>query len=311
MSPRLSVGLPVYNGADFLQQALDSLLGQTFGDFELIISDNASTDGTTDICREWARADRRVRYIRQPRNIGATGNHNAVAAEATGELFKWAAHDDRYAPDLLQSCVTALDHRPDVVAAHAWTATIGDDGEIRERIRYTLSTASPEPAERFRSMLFDVGGDDAYAVVRADVMRRVLPYGSYYRADRTIVAALALHGPFYQVPDWLFFRRDHPDRATRTTTVRSWCATMDPQRADRWRHPMPRLLAEYLGGYLTALRTAPLTAAERRACYAQLGRWVLSRSWPHRLRKQSEPRPEVVPWPPSTPAEGLVLGGSE
>lgn len=116
--PRLSIGLPVYNGEEYLAESLDALLGQTYGDFELVISDNASTDGTQDICREYAARDARIRYLRQPRNIGATPNHNQVFAECRGELFKWASHDDLYGRDLLRRCVEALDARPEVILAH-------------------------------------------------------------------------------------------------------------------------------------------------------------------------------------------------
>ena len=107
--PRLSVGLPVYNGENFLAESLEAMLGQSYQDFELIISDNASTDGTGDICRRYARQDSRVRYIRQPLNIGLARNHNCLVAEARGELFKWASHDDLYARDLLERCVERTD----------------------------------------------------------------------------------------------------------------------------------------------------------------------------------------------------------
>src|ERR1700754_583434 len=100
-APRLSIGLPVYNSEDYLAESLEALLGQSFEDFELIISDNASTDGTADICRRYRGQDSRIRYIRQPRNIGGAPNHNFLVHEARGELFKWASHDDLYARDLL------------------------------------------------------------------------------------------------------------------------------------------------------------------------------------------------------------------
>ena len=101
--PRLTIGLPVYNGANYLAHSLDALLGQSFEDFELIISDNASTDDTPDICRRYEKQDSRVRYIRQPQNIGLAPNHNFTVELARGELFKWASHDDLYARDLLKS----------------------------------------------------------------------------------------------------------------------------------------------------------------------------------------------------------------
>jgi len=93
-NPKISIGMPVYNGAKYIREALDSLLGQTFTDFELIISDNASTDNTEAICREYAAKDERIRYIRQPHNLGASANFKFVLDEAQGEYFMWAAADD-------------------------------------------------------------------------------------------------------------------------------------------------------------------------------------------------------------------------
>src|SRR6516164_10769129 len=141
-APKLSVGLPVYNGENYLAEAIEALLGQSYEDFELIISDNASTDGTADICRRYEKQDSRIRYIRQPLNIGLAPNHNFVFRQARGELFKWASHDDLYARDLLKRCVDALDEFPHVVLAHSWTALIDDLGQLTEAIEYPLDTAS-------------------------------------------------------------------------------------------------------------------------------------------------------------------------
>ena len=107
-APRLSIGLPVYNGENYLAESIEALLGQSYQDFELIISDNASTDGTDGISRRYAKQDSRVRYIRHQRNIGLAPNHNFVFRQSRGEFFKWAASDDLYARDLLR----ALCRRP-------------------------------------------------------------------------------------------------------------------------------------------------------------------------------------------------------
>ena len=132
--PPLSIGLPVYNGEDYLGEALDALLGQTFGDFELIISDNASTDRTEEISREYAKRDSRVVYLRQPVNIGCAPNHNVLVDVARGELFKWASDDDLYAKDLLERCVEALNEHPELVLSHSYTAMIdpGRDGSAAD-----------------------------------------------------------------------------------------------------------------------------------------------------------------------------------
>ncbi|MFC9342602.1 glycosyltransferase family 2 protein [Streptomyces sp. NPDC057020] len=305
--PRLGIGLPVYNGEEYLAEALDALLGQTYEDFELVISDNASTDGTQDICRTYAARDPRIRYIRLTRNIGAAPNHNYVFTQCRGELFKWASHDDLYARDLLRRCVDALDERPDVILAHADQAVIDGEGRVKVPYDYTLATDSPRAPERFRSMLFEPGGDDFYGVMRADVLRRVKPHDSYHHADRTFVSEIGLHGPFHQVPELLYFRRDHPTRAERANpSKRSRCVNLDPRRAGPL-HPTPRLLAEYVWGFVAAIRRAPLSPADRRACYGHLVSWAASRSRPG-AGERVEDRAPVDPERLSVSLDAIVAG---
>ncbi|MET8472529.1 glycosyltransferase family 2 protein [Streptomyces sp. NPDC006422] len=305
--PRLSIGLPVYNGEEYLAESLDALLGQTYDDFELVITDNASTDRTQDICRDYAGRDQRIRYIRLPRNIGAAPNHNYVFTQCRGELFKWASHDDLYARDLLRRCVQALDEHPEVVLAHADQAVIDEDGKVKVPYAYTLNTDSPRAPERFRSMLFEPGGDDFYGVIRADVLRKVKPHDSYHHADRTFVAEIGLHGPFHQVPELLYFRRDHPTRAERANpSKRSRCVNLDPRRAGVL-HPTPRLLAEYVLGFVSAIRRAPLSSAERRACYTHLAAWATSRARPG-ARERVEDRAPVDPAQLDVNIDDLVAG---
>ena len=278
-TPRLSVGIPVYNGHDYLAASIESLLGQSYEDFELIISDNASTDDTADICRRYEKQDSRIRYFRQERNIGGAPNHNFLVGQARGELFKWASDDDLYARDLLKLCVEALDEHPDVILAHSWTAVIDASDTVTQAVRYGIATDSPSAPERFRSLLYEVGGDDDGGVTRMDVLRRATLLGSYHHSDRTMTAGIALFGPFYQVPDYLYFRRDHDDRAERAfKTVRHWCANLDPRRSDALRNPAIRLYAEYVWGYVNAIQEAPLTPADKRACYRHLAGWLASRA---------------------------------
>jgi glycosyltransferase involved in cell wall biosynthesis len=300
--PRLSVGLPVYNGANYLAESIESLLGQSFEDFELIISDNTSTDDTPDICRHYEKQDSRVRYVRQPHNIGLAPNHNFTVGQARGELFKWASHDDLYARDLLRYCIDALDQNPHVVLAHSWTAMIDSSGTVTKMVEYPLATASMSAPERFRSALFANGGDDTGGIIRTAVLRRTPLHGSYHHADRTVITEVGLYGPFYQIPDWLYFRRDHPERAERACpTMRSRCANMDPRRADRLRNPAARLYGEYVWAYVAAIRRAPLSAADRSECYRSLAQWAASRAWPGRT-KDSEPPASVAPRPVSVKA---------
>jgi len=311
--PRLSIGLPVYNGENYLAMSLEALLGQSYAEFELIISDNASTDATEQICRQYAASDPRIRYIRQARNLGAAVNHNFVFRESRGELFKWASHDDLYGRDLLARCVDALDEHPNVVLSHTSLAIIDGQDKITRGYDYRLATDSPHAPERFRSLLFALGGDDFYGIIRSDVLRKVTPHDSYHHADRTFVAEIALRGPFHQVPELLFFRRDHPTRAEQACpTTRSRCANMDPRRADRVWHPTARLHVEYVMGYIAAIRRSPLSSSERRACYSDLSDWLASRLGSGSSRRFGDQYQSVLTEPTvSVDAVDAIVAGRE
>jgi glycosyltransferase involved in cell wall biosynthesis len=314
--PRLSVGLPVYNGEKYICEAIDTLLAQTYGDFELIISDNASTDATEEICRTYVRQDPRVRYLRQPRNIGLSPNHNFVADQARGELFKWAAADDLYGPELLRSCVEALDKHPEAVLAHSWTAAVDAAGNVTQAYSYPLKTDSPRPPDRFRSFLFGCSGMfeapgsasrrlirvdhdgilracDEYGVIRTSVLRAVKPRGSYHDPDRILITELLLRGTFRIVPDWMYFRRDHDERA-HNSSLRENCAILDPRRASR-RNPAVRLLAEYYLGYVGAILRAPVPAADRRQCLRYLAVWLADHAAGAVLPRHLEPFTDDLP----------------
>jgi glycosyltransferase involved in cell wall biosynthesis len=300
--PRLSVGLPVFNGAKYIADSIEALLGQTYDDFELIISDNASTDSTPDICLDYAKSDKRIRFIRQRQNLGLAPNHNVVVDEARGEFFKWAAADDLYGRDLLKCCVEALDRYPDVVLAHSYEGVVDGDGNVAQAMKYPLATDASRPSDRFRSFLFGSSGlfdstdparpgmrrvdnvgilsfCDEYGVVRTAAMRSVAPLGSYHHSDRIVVCELALRGKFHITPEWLYFRRDTADRTYNVSSkVRTRCEILDPVRKNRLLHPTARLVGEYMLGYVGAIRRAPISAAEQRACLGHLARWGLDRS---------------------------------
>jgi len=278
--PRLTIGLPVYNGEKYLSESIESLLGQTYENFELVISDNASTDNTQSICRQYMEKDSRIRYIRQPRNIGLIPNENFITKQAKGEFFKLAAHDDLYASGLIKRCVDALDENREAVIAQGWEARIDADGAVTGGLYYSVVADSPSAPERFRSMLFDGWDDYTYGVIRTAALRRVHPVGSYHMADRTINVELSLQGPFCLIPEWLYFRRTHPEGTTTPYTVRTRCAYQDPRRANRFMHPAIRLYGEYFWGYISAINNASLSSADRLKCYGYFVRWLAARTLP-------------------------------
>ena len=172
-----------------------------------------------------------------------------------------------------------------MVLVHCWDALIDEDGEVLQVTPYVLDTANPSPSARLRSLLYTPGGNDFYGVIRTDALHRVGPHGTYYNADRTIVSALCLQGPFVQVPEVLYWRREHANRASRAGDHRAVAAALGPDRANRWRHPMARMYVEYVYGFVQAIRRAPLTSAERNRCLAEVARWFWSCLPPGRSRQ--------------------------
>ena len=165
-------------------------------------------------------------------------------------------------------------------------------GEVTHKVDYPLTTDVADPVERFRSLLYTHGGDDIYGVIPMSVLRQVKPFDSYHWADRTFVGELTLQGPFHNVPEYLYFRRDHPNRTTRVgnRSIRVRCSQLDPARANRWRHPVIRLLGEYILGFFSAINRAPISRRDRWRCRKVLVLWILGHANPmYRLKFLSSP----------------------
>lgn len=213
-TPKVSIGVPVYNGENFLAQTLDSLLQQTYQDYELIISDNASTDSTEQICRAYAAKDKRVKYHRYEVNKGAAWNFNNTFHLANGKYFKWAAHDDLHEPRFVERCVEVLENKPEVVLCFTRTTFIDDhDNEICE-FKYPIDLYHSTWRERFRH--FSNGGHvvhEIFGLIRADVLRDTPLIGGYLGSDLVLLGQLALSGPYYQVDEVLFHHREHQARS--------------------------------------------------------------------------------------------------
>ena len=214
MTPTVSIGLPVYNGERYLEESVDSVLGQTFDDIELIISDNASTDRTFDICTSIARRDERVRLHRFPHNLGASANYNHVALQARGRYFKWAAHDDLLKPEFLQTCVDA--HRrihPAPAIVYPRSEFIDEHGVVTHPDADTQHTNSRLPAVRAYQMLQRMSMAHAvFGLFDADLLRRTRLIGSFVSSDYVLLLQMALLGDIVQLDgEPLFQRRVHPE----------------------------------------------------------------------------------------------------
>lgn len=270
--PRVSIGLPVYNGEKFLAIAIDSVLAQTFGDFELIISDNASTDATATICQAYIRKDPRVRYLRNERNLGAAPNYNRTFEVSRGEYFKWLAHDDLILPKYLEQTVAALDGAPDAVLCNTLVQYVDEQGRIIGTYDSALgSSPADRPAQRFaRAILRSHSCVDFFGLARRSALQNSLLHGSFHGADRAFLAQMALRGRLVHLPQPLVCMREHPIRYTRQN-VRPGdrLAWHDARLAGRRHLPTWRVYGEYL----RLVRREHLPAAERRRCYAWLLAW--------------------------------------
>ncbi len=284
--PIVSIGLPVFNGEDYLEAALESLLTQTFTDFELIISDNASTDRTAAICEAYAAKDARIRYHRNDYNIGAAENFNRVFHLSRGKYFKWAAHDDLCAPTFLERCIEILEQDSSVVLCAPKTGRIDWAGNAQptkqDEARHLDSWQAPD---RFRAIvLHTFWSYELFGLIRSAALRKVRLQRSNYGTDRVILAELSLHGRFMLIPETLFFRRFHLKQST--------CIQSAKER-QQWHSGDRKRSFWECGtvGFLQAIVQAPLTDAERIRCLGVVARYLTrAGNWAYFLPKRFRPK---------------------
>jgi glycosyltransferase involved in cell wall biosynthesis len=293
--PRVSIGLPVYNGENFLRPAVESLLAQTFRDFVLVIVDNASTDATADICRNLAQEDARIRYRRNPQNVGS-GPNLALTFELSpdSEFFLWAAHDDLHAPRFVEACVDALERDPSGVLAFTRVQFIDEEGNpcgTRER---PAALGSGDALERYQALLPSYDCLEIFGVIRRSALTRRPVIGFHPDGDGVLLAALGLRGRFLEVPELLFQNRRHPGQATARLgkSPRQWAVEWNPGLAGRHAYPAWRRIWELWRGFLAA----PQPARDRLRCGAALARWTrwriphLVEDLRHNLGSRGRPR---------------------
>ena len=267
----ISIGLPVYNGEDYLAQALDALLAQTYHHFELIISDNASTDRTAQICQAYAAKDSRIAVYRSEENLGAAWNYNRVFELSKGKYFKWAAHDDLCEPSYLEKCVDVLEADSTVSLCYANTAVIDPSGAVKSRYTEDLHLQSPQISDRYRAFhqrfLRKYKCNAVFGVMRRDDLVNTDLIGRYEASDITLLGELALMGRLTEIPEYLFSRRDHPEMSGRANpTAEAIAAWFDPENKKKRLMPMSRLLWEHI----KAISRVPMPLTERLRCYSLL-----------------------------------------
>ena len=286
-TPLLSVGLFVYNGERFIEDALESIVNQTFTDFELIVSDNASTDRTGGIAKAYAKRDDRIRYYRNEKNMGAGWNAQRVYQLATGKYFKWAAVDDLLEPDLLRRCVEVLENDPGCVLAYASTREVDLNGSFINNYVTPQKVDSNDPVARFREMLLKKDWCyQIYGVIRMSALRQLPAQGIYVNGDGVLLVRMSLLGRFYEVPEHLFISRHHSAQSIRTLPMRlkqprrlrltNRVGTLpcsewwDPAKTRSITFPEFRELHEYF----LSIYYGPLNAKQKLRCYFILLSWI-------------------------------------
>ena len=282
-TPTVSIGLPVYNGMPFLPAAIDTLLEQTWEDFELVVSDNASTDETPEVLRSYAAHDRRIRLHFNETNLGAAPNYNRVFEQSRGKYFKWAAADDTCAPSAIEKCVDALNANRELVLCYPRSKQIDSEGNVSDLFNERCMQLDDESAvRRFIWAVVSVRrATSVFGLIRREALANTCLIGSYPSSDLVLLAELALLGKFQEIPEHLFFKREHPlnsMQAYRTMEERAkWFNSNGAHGsiAPRWR---------LMGEYMRVVDRHVASRTQRAACYSALLD-IVRRSWPKLCRE--------------------------
>jgi glycosyltransferase involved in cell wall biosynthesis len=234
--PTVSIGMPVYNGANYVRRSVQSLLAQDYEDFELLISDNASTDETESICRELAESDGRIRYFRNETNVGASRNYNKVFRLANGAFFKWAAHDDECHRTMLRRCVEVLERAPaQVTMVYPLAEMIDEQGKTLRPVLDRIESRDPRPHRRLARLLWSLSQcDPVFGLFKTEYLRKTRLIGSFFGADNVLLCELAMLGEIWELDEVLFRLRQHPGRSMRANqSARARAAWYDPAAAQQ------------------------------------------------------------------------------
>ena len=264
--------MPVFNSERYLEQSVGSICAQTYNDFELVICDNASTDKTADICRDYAARDKRIRYFRNETNIGAPGNFNRVFQLCRGRYHKWSTADDFMDATLLAKSIDVLDREPGVVLCYPKTVLVNEHNELLSYYEDNLHLQDHSSSKRFIQLLDTIGLCNAHlGLIRREALSRTALIGPQLGSDIHLLAELSLHGRFFVLPEFLYFRRYHDGSS-------SW-DRQDTQRQQTYYDPGHKT---YFGmhtwkRYIALLRAvwrAPVGPADKLRSCRYLGRQI-------------------------------------
>jgi len=272
--PLISIGLPVYNGEKYIESSIDSILAQTFGDFELIISDNASTDNTEIICKKYAENDSRIIYHRNEENVGAARNYNLIVEKARGKYFRWQNADDLIEPDLHQLCLDTLEKNPDAVLAYGKTKIIDGNNKVLSEYEDNLDLQEDSVYERLRTFFDNVGMTNIiYGLIRTKELSQTAMMQGFIASDTNLLGELCLYGKFIEIPVFLFSRRMHEEAS-------SWDKKDEDVQKDFWDPKKKKLKYQIVLrhiAYLKASLRAPIKEEKLKTVVFILRRMIWSR----------------------------------
>jgi glycosyltransferase involved in cell wall biosynthesis len=211
-SPLVTIGLPCYNSERFIRQSIDSLLAQTYRDFVLLISDNASTDSTGEICRQYAASDSRVKYFRNEVNIGNPRNFNRVFELTSTRYLKWSTADDYWEATFLERALEIMEGDPSIALCYSQAVLVDASGGNPKNYDDVLHLVQEDPAERFLALVARINlAHQHLGLIRMSHLRQTHLLGTHVSSDINLLAELTLYGKFFELPHRLFFRRFHKD----------------------------------------------------------------------------------------------------
>lgn len=266
--------MPVYNGEQFIAESIKCVLNQTYPHLELIISDNASTDNTEKICRQFAKEDKRIIYMRNQTNIGAAKNYNHAFGHTQGPYFRWHNADDLCSPKLHELCLAVLMENPDTVLCYGKTKLIDDHGIIIKNYDDNLNLRQTKAYDRFQAFFKQVGLTNViYGLMRRSAVAKtaLMGNGNYFASDTNFMAEMTLHGKFYELSEHLFSRRMHEkasswDRKDNKVQLEFWQGRNAAFTLPNWKKQF---------AFLKAIHNAPVKITEKAKLHASILRRMI------------------------------------
>ena len=236
MIPQVSIGLPVYNGEKYLEFALESILSQDFKDFELIISNNASTDNTHKICMNYSRRDNRIRYFHNPENIGSAPNYEKVVKFAKAKYFKWHAHDDIIKPGFLRTCLSTFEReKSSTVLVYPKTELIDENGKVIGVVKENIDQKGYDVFRKVIFFLWNVRyGSALNGLLLTNAISNTMLSNSGLYWDLPLLFDLSLTGNIVEIPETLIQQRVHNDNALASCSIKVTNSTVNnPKMANK------------------------------------------------------------------------------